>query len=64
MSCVEHFRILRWTAVIGSTQKVSVRHKGFRPFFSNQQNVFPPVIREIPDMINDHEPKQYHLSGA
>jgi len=64
MSCVQHFRILRWTSTIGRTQKVSVSHNSFRPFFSNQQNVFPSVIRQIPDMINDHESKQYHLSGA
>jgi hypothetical protein len=57
MNCVRHFRILRWTAIIGRTPKVSVRH-------TNQQNVFLTAIREIPDMINDHEPKQYHLSGA
>ena len=60
MSCVQHFRILRWTAIIGGTQNVSVCHKGFLPFFSNQQYVLPSVIRQIPDIIDDHEPQQYH----
>lgn len=60
MSCVQYFRILRWTAILGGTQNVSVCHKGFLPFFSYQQYAFPLVNGQIPDIIIAHEPKQYH----
>lgn len=64
MSCAQHFRILRWTNIIGRTLKVCVNHKSFRPHFTSQLYLFLSLTRQMPDIIAEHEPKQYHFNGA
>jgi hypothetical protein len=64
MSCVRNeVKILRWTAIIDHTHKVRVINKNFRPLFSNQQYVYSSAVGQI-SAKNDHELKQYQLSGA
>ena len=63
MSCVENIKILRRTALIDHAQKVRVINKNFRPLFSNQQYGRHSAVGQI-SVKNDHEPKQYQLSGA
>jgi hypothetical protein len=63
MSCVQNIKILRRTALSDVVQKAGVINKNFRPFFSNHQYACHSVVGQI-SVKNDHEEKQYQLSGA
>lgn len=62
MRWVQFVKILKWTAIIGYTQKV-LSIKSFLPLFSNQQHVYPSAVGQIRDIKNDHEPTQFRLRG-